>query len=144
MQKHILTVICGAIGSLISNLLGGWNGAMTTLLIFMIIDYLSGLTVAGIFSKSTKTETGKLNSTIGFKGLCKKCMIFVFVIIGYQLDKLLQIDYVQNLIIISFIANELLSIVENAGLMGVPVPAVISKAIDLLNRKESETDGNIK
>lgn len=143
-MKKLLLFTLGAVGSLISNLLGGWNGAMTTLLIFMIIDYLSGLAVAGIFSKSTKTETGKLNSTIGFKGLCKKCMIFVFVIIGYQLDKLLQIDYVQNLIIISFIANELLSIVENAGLMGVPVPAVISKAIDLLNRKESDTDGNNK
>ena len=143
-MKKLLLFTLGAVGSLITDLLGGWNGAMSTLLTFMIIDYLTGLAVAGIFSKSTKTETGKLNSTIGFKGLCKKCMIFVFVIIGYQLDKLLQIDYVQNLVIISFIANELLSIIENAGLMGVPVPAVISKAIDLLNRKESDTDGNSK
>ena len=137
MKKLILFTL-GAVGSLITDLLGGWNGAMTTLLIFMIIDYLTGLAVAGIFSKSMKTETGKLNSAVGFKGICKKCMIFVFVIIGHQLDILLQIDYVQNLVIISFIANELLSIVENAGLMGVPVPAVISKAIDLLNRKEGE------
>lgn len=143
-MKKLLLFTLGAIGSLITDLLGGWNGAMTTLLIFMIIDYLTGLAVAGIFSKSMKTETGKLNSAVGFKGICKKCMIFVFVIIGHQLDILLQIDYVQNLVIISFIANELLSIVENAGLMGVPVPAVISKAIDLLNRKESDNDGNSK
>lgn len=143
-MKKLLLFTLGAIGSLITDLLGGWNGAMTTLLIFMIIDYLTGLAVAGIFSKSMKTETGKLNSAVGFKGICKKCMIFVFVIIGHQLDILMQIDYVQNLVIISFIANELLSIVENAGLMGVPVPAVISKAIDLLNRKESDTDGNSK
>lgn len=143
-MKKLLLFTLGAVGSLITDLLGGWNGAMTTLLIFMIIDYLTGLAVAGIFSKSMKTETGKLNSAVGFKGICKKCMIFVFVIIGHQLDILLQIDYVQNLVIISFIANELLSIVENAGLMGVPVPAVISKAIDLLNRKESDNDGNSK
>lgn len=143
-MKKLLLFTLGAVGSLITDLLGGWNGAMTTLLIFMIIDYLTGLAVAGIFSKSMKTETGKLNSAVGFKGICKKCMIFVFVIIGHQLDILLQIDYVQNLVIISFIANELLSIVENAGLMGVPVPAVISKAIDLLNRKESDNDGNNK
>lgn len=143
-MKKLLLFTLGAVGSLITDLLGGWNGAMTTLLIFMIIDYFTGLAVAGIFSKSMKTETGKLNSAVGFKGICKKCMIFVFVIIGHQLDILLQIDYVQNLVIISFIANELLSIVENAGLMGVPVPAVISKAIDLLNRKESDNDGNSK
>lgn len=143
-MKKLLLFTLGAVGSLITDLLGGWNGAMSTLLTFMIIDYLTGLAVAGIFSKSAKTETGKLNSAVGFKGICKKCMIFVFVIIGHQLDILMQIDYVQNLVIISFIANELLSIVENAGLMGVPVPAVISKAIDLLNRKESDNDGNSK
>ena len=117
MKKEMVSTICGAIGGAIASLFGGWSATMTTLLIFMIIDYISGLVVAGVFKKSEKTENGALESKAGFKGLCKKGMMFLFVVM------------------IGFIANELISITENAGLMGIPLPGVITKAIEILNDK---------
>lgn len=108
---------------------------MTTLLIFMVIDYITGLVVAGIFHSSPKTESGALESKAGWKGLCRKCMTLLFVLIAYRLDLAIGVDYIRNAVIIGFIANELISIVENAGLMGLPLPAVITKAIDILTDK---------
>lgn len=117
---------------------------MITLLIFMAIDYISGLVVAGIFHKSKKSETGSLESKAGFKGLCRKCMTLLFVMIAYRLDLVIGSDYIRNAVIIGFIANETISIVENAGLMGVPLPTVITKAIDILTSKAktNEKDGD--
>ena len=139
-MKELVCIIFGTIGSFTVSLLGGWNAAMATLLIFMIIDYLTGLIVAGVFKKSLKTESGGLNSNIGFKGVCRKVMILLIVIVGKQLDLVLEIDYIGTAVIIAYIANETVSIIENAGLMGVPIPNIIKKAIDLLNKKaEVET-----
>lgn len=123
------------IGSLVASFFGGWTASLTTLLIFMSIDYVTGLVVAGVFHKSTKTDTGTLESRAGFKGLCRKCMILLFVLIGYRLDLALGVSYIKDAICIAFIANELISIVENAGLMGINVPPVITNAIDILNKK---------
>ena len=108
---------------------------MTTLLIFMVIDYITGLVVAGVFHKSKKTENGALESKAGFKGLCKKCMILLFVLIGHRLDIAIGTAYIKDAVCIAFIVNELISIVENAGLMGISVPPPIMKAIEILNDK---------
>ena len=135
MKKEMLSTICGAVGGAIASVFGGWSATMTTLVIFMIIDYLSGLIVAGIFKNSQKTESGALESKAGFKGLCKKAMIFLFVLIAYRLDLAIGTDYIKEAVMIGFIINELLSITENAGLMGIPLPGVITKAIDILNDK---------
>lgn len=108
---------------------------MTTLLIFMVIDYITGLVVAGVFHKSKKTENGALESKAGFKGLCKKCMILLFVLIGHRLDIAIGTAYIKDAVCIAFIVNELISIVENAGLMGISVPPPIMKAIEVLNDK---------
>lgn len=138
-MKQTICAFIGAVGSAIATVLGGWDRSLTTLLIFMAIDYLSGLIVAGIFHNSEKTDTGALNSSIGWKGLCKKGMELLFVLIAYRLDLIIGTDYIRNAVIIAFIANELVSIVENAGLMGLPLPEVITKAIDVLQKKtESE------
>lgn len=138
-MKQTICAVVGAVGSAIATVLGGWDRSLTTLLIFMAIDYLSGLIVAGIFHNSEKTDTGALNSSIGWKGLCKKGMELLFVLIAYRLDLIIGTDYIRNAVIIAFIANELVSIVENAGLMGLPLPEVITKAIDVLQKKtESE------
>lgn len=138
-MKQTICAVVGAVGSAIATVLGGWDSSLTTLLIFMGIDYLSGLIVAGIFHKSNKTDTGALDSSIGWKGLCKKGMVLLFVLIAYRLDLIIGTDYIRNAVIIAFIANELVSIVENAGLMGLPLPEVITKAIDVLQKKsESE------
>lgn len=134
MKNGICTGI-GVIGSFIASLFGGWDAGLTTLLLFMGIDYASGLIVAGIFHSSPKTESGALESKAGWKGLCRKCMTLLFILIAYRLDLAIGVDYIRNAVIIGFIANELISIVENAGLMGLPLPAVITKAIDILTDK---------
>ena len=108
---------------------------MVTLCLFMAIDYVSGLVVAGIFHNSKKTATGALESKAGWKGLCKKGMTLLFVLIAYRLDLAIGTSYIRDAVIIGFMANELISIVENAGLMGLPLPAIINKAIDVLQNK---------
>lgn len=124
------------IGSWAASLFGGWTASLTTLLIFMGIDYLSGLIVAGVFHNSPKTATGTLESRAGFKGLIRKAMVLVFVLIGYRLDVAVGTTYIRDAVCIAFIANELISIIENAGLMGIPVPDVITNGIDLLKNHE--------
>lgn len=134
MKQFVCTVI-GAVGSGIAALFGGWDTGLVSLLIFMGLDYVSGLVTAGVFHKSNKTDTGSLESKAGWKGLCRKCMTLVFVLVSYRLDLIIGTNYIKNAVIIAFIANELISLVENAGLMGVPLPAVITKAIDILQKK---------
>lgn len=138
MKEGICTGI-GVIGGAIASIFGGWDSALITLLIFMGIDYISGLVVAGVFHNSKKTDTGTLESRAGFKGLCKKGMTLLFVLVGYRLDLVIGTNYIRDAVIIGFIANEAISIVENAGLMGLPLPAIITKAIDILTKQaESE------
>ena len=134
MKSSILAGI-GMMGSLIASCFGGWDAALSTLLTFMLIDYVTGLITAGVFRKSPKTESGTLESRAGFKGLCRKGTMLLFVLIGYRLDLLIGEAYVRDAVCIAFIANELISIIENAGLMGIPIPAVISNAIDILHGK---------
>ena len=132
----------GVIGSVISGFFGGWNQACQTLVIFMGIDYISGIAVAAIFKKSSKTKSGALSSKYCWKGLAKKIMTLIFVGIGYQIDLLLGTTYLKDCICIAFIANELISIIENAGLMGIPIPKVLINAIDVLKVKSKEIDKN--
>ena len=128
------------IGGWLGYFVGGVDGLMTTLIIFMVIDYLSGLAVAGIFHKSNKSENGALESRAGWKGLCRKCVTLLFVLIAYRLDLAIGVDYIRNAVIIGFMANELISIVENAGLMGVPLPGVIQNAIEILTQKAQNNE----
>lgn len=134
-MKDVICAGIGAVGGWISWLLGGWDTAVVTLLIFMAIDYISGLAVAGVFHASRKTDSGALESRAGWKGLCKKAMTLLFVLIAHRLDMVIGTTYIRDAVVIAFVANELISIVENAGLMGVPLPAAIEKSIDLLQKK---------
>lgn len=126
----------GVVGSIITSLFGGWDTGLITLILFMGIDYISGLVVAGVFHKSNKTESGTLESKAGWKGLCRKCMTLLFVLIAYRLDLAIGVSYIRDAVIIGFMANELISIVENAGLMGLPLPDAINKAIDVLTEQK--------
>lgn len=139
-MKQCICSLLGLFGSAIATALGGWDQGLATLLIFMLIDYVSGLIVAGVFHTSNKTDTGTLESRAGFKGLCRKGMTLLFVLVAYRLDLVISTNYIRNAVIIAFIANETISLVENAGLMGLPLPAVITKAIDVLQKK-SESEG---
>lgn len=138
-MKETICVVLGMIGSTIASFFGGWNAGLTTLVIFMAIDYLSGLVVAGVFHKSNKSDTGSLESYAGWKGLCRKIYTLVIVLVAYRLDLVIGTSYIRDATVIAFITNETISLVENAGLMGAPLPKVITRAIDILQKKtESE------
>ena len=137
MKTGICSII-GAIGATVASFFGGWSSGLTTLVFFMAVDYFSGLMVAGVFHNSKKTDSGALESRAGWKGLCRKCMTFIFVLIAYRLDLIFNTNYIRDAVIIAFVANELISIVENAGLMGLPLPDAIKKAIDILQDKVKE------
>lgn len=131
-MKNALCTAVGVIGAGIAAMFGGWDTGLITLVSFMAIDYISGLVVAGVFHKSNKTESGTLESRTGWKGLARKCMTFLFVFIAYRLDLMIGSNYIRDAVIIGFVTNELISIIENAGLMGIPLPNAITKAIDIL------------
>nr|DAL06345.1 MAG TPA: holin [Caudoviricetes sp.] len=140
MKAGICTGI-GMIGGLIASAFGGWDAGLITLVIFMAIDYTSGLIVAGIFHKSKKSKSGALESNAGWKGLAKKAMTLLFVLIAYRLDIIIGTNYIRDAVIIGFVANELISIIENAGLMGIPLPEVVKKAVDVLTAKSADKGG---
>ena len=135
-MKNLICTSIGIVGAAVSTIFGGWSEALTTLLICMAIDYITGLVVAGVFHNSPKTATGALESNAGLKGLFRKAAMLLFVLIGHRLDVAVGTTYIRDAVCIAFIANEVLSLVENAGLMGVPIPEVITNAIDVLKNKE--------
>ena len=137
MKQAVLAVI-GTIGSFIANALGGWDSAIITLCVFMVIDYATGFIVAGVFHKSKKSESGGLKSHEGWKGLCKKGMILLLVVVANLLDKQIGANYVRDAVCIFFIVNEGVSILENAALMGLPIPAWLSKSLDILQAKTED------
>ncbi len=137
MKQSILTVI-GATGAFIANLLGGWDAGLITLVIFMAVDYFTGLIIAGIFHKSKKTENGALSSKAGLQGIAKKIMMLLMVLVAVRIDIMTGTDYVRDAVIIALCGNELISLIENAGLMGVPIPRKLKEAIEVLSRKGEE------
>ncbi len=141
MKANILFSIVGALGGAVAMMFGGWSDALITLIVFMSIDYTTGLIVAGVFKKSKKSESGALESRAGFKGLCRKGVALLIVLVAVRLDIFMHTSYIKDAVIIAFIANESISIIENAGLMGIPIPSVIAKAIDVLKEKEGAADG---
>lgn len=140
-MKNMLCTILGITGSAVASLFGGWDIGLTTLIIFMAVDYVSGILVAGVFHKSNKTANGALESNAGWKGLCKKGVTLLIVLVACRLDLVMGSNFIRDAVVIAFIANETISIVENAGLMGVDIPPVIVKAIDILQKK-SESEGD--
>jgi len=138
--KTTICIISGMIGSFITNLFGGWTTDMVTLVIFMAVDFIMGLLIALVFKKSGKSQTGAADSKACFKGLCKKGAILLFVLIAYRLDLTLGTNYIKTATIIGFIANELISIVENAGIMGIPLLPPIKNAIEVLKNKGDKNE----
>ena len=128
--------VLGIIGGFVAHLFGGWTVDLTSLLICMLIDYVTGVMLAVWRKKSPKSKSGGLSSDAGFKGICKKIVILFCVIIAYRIDLTLGLNYIKTAAVIAFMVNELLSIVENTGLMGVPWPPAMLKAIDLLKNKK--------
>ncbi|WP_242852643.1 phage holin family protein [Acetobacterium bakii] len=134
IKTGALSVI-GALGAMITTLFGGWDTGLATLVLFMTVDYVTGLIVAGVFQNSNKTENGALESKAGWKGLCRKGTTLLIVLVACRLDLMLGSNYIRDAVIIGFVFNESISILENVGLMGVDLPPVLVKAIDILKNK---------
>lgn len=124
--KTILTAIITWIGWLI----GGYDTMMIALLLFMIIDYLSGVMCA-VLNK-------KLSSKIGFKGIFKKIMIILLVGITNLLGQATGIDGLRYIVISFYLANEGISIIENASILGLPVPKKVKDVLEQLKETASE------
>ena len=130
--KAYILIATGVAGAAIAHLFGGWNGAMTTLVILMLVDYVTGIIVAGVFHASPKSSGGALSSAVGFKGICRKFVILLIVVVACRVDLLLDTNIIRDATCIGFCANELVSITENAGLMGIPLPRKLVEAIEVL------------
>ena len=139
VKEGVCTTI-GIIGGIIASFFGGWDVRIYALVVCMAVDYISGVTVAAVFHTSRKTASGALQSDVGWKGLARKITTLLLVGVAACLDKLLSTNYIRTATIIGFTANELISIVENAGLMGLPMPSIITKAIDVLTNKADQHD----
>ena len=130
-MRYYVDLIIGIIGSFISYLFGGWNTMIQTLLLFMALDYLTGIIVAGVFHKSSKSASGALSSKAGFKGLAKKIVILIVICLTYRIDIMLNLNNtLYSIVVIAYITNESISILENAMAMGIPIPKKLEEAIE--------------
>ena len=129
------------IGSFVANALGGWDASMQVLVALMVADYLTGVLVAAVWQRSNKSATGALDSKAGFKGILKKGMILVLVWLGVLLDAATGANYIRTAVVLFFIGNEGISLLENLGLMGVPYPAFLKKALEALH-DQGDKGGN--
>ena len=133
--KQTVCAVLGFLGGAVSWAFGGWDAAMAALLVCMGADYLSGSIVALVFHNSSKSDTGSYNSIYGVKGLFKKGLMLLFVLVGVQIDNLLGTAYVRDAVCVGFCCNEVLSITENLGLAGIPLPQAVTKALEQLQNK---------
>ena len=138
--KNSIVTAVGVVGSFLAGLFGGWDAGLTTLVIFMALDYLTGLIVAGVFPNSEKTQQGTLESRAGWKGLCRKGVTLLIVLVACRLDLVIGSNFIRDAVIIAFVTNETISIVENAGLMGIPIPPAITRAIEVLKNKAEQEE----
>ena len=139
-MKVLLCTMLGCAGSLIARAFGGWDSGLVTLLVFMAADYISGMLVAGVFHASDKTPSGGLESRAGWKGLCRKGMTLLIVLIAHRLDVAAGTTVIRDAVVIAYICNEAISVTENAALMGVPVPDRLAAAIDALQGRQGKGD----
>lgn len=133
--KSIVSIVTGTIGSLLINLIGKPTDDLIILIVLMIIDLIVGFLISAIWQKSSKTDSGKLSSSVMFKGIIKKFFTLVIVVIAYQLDILLAMNVIRHIVIIAFIVEEVLSITENIAITGIKIPIVITKALDVLEKE---------
>lgn len=140
--KYLIELIISSLGTMLINIIGKPTDELMILLLLMVIDLITGTLVSAIWHKSSKTKSGKLSSRVMFKGIVKKILTLVIVVIAYQLDILLNIDMIRYIVIISLIIEEVLSVIETIALTGIQVPTIISKGLDILERRISDDISN--
>lgn len=126
---------CGGAAASFSFLVGGYDHSFIGLIIFMVIDYATGV-ITALCNKSTKTPSGGLSSKAGFRGLLKKAAMLGLVIVANTCDYVMDTHGVRQVMTYALIANELLSILENAGLLGIPVPNRVKHVVEVLRGEE--------
>lgn len=135
-NKNFILGAAAAAGSILAAAFGGWDSSLQTLIAVIGVDYITGLLCALVFHKSSKTENGAGSSYVCFRGLVRKACILLCVLLAVQLDRVMSTEGLcRTAVILFFISNEGISIVENLGLMGVPMPAVIKNALEALKKK---------
>lgn len=143
MWDKIVKFACLAAGS-IAGLYGQWTNALTILAVMMSVDYITGIIVAAS-GKSPKTESGGLSSKVGFVGLMRKGFIMLIVLVATQLDLAIGNSAMifQTAAVFYYIANEGISVLENADLMGVPFPDIIKKRlVEMRDQKNRPPDAD--
>ena len=139
-MKESVSAVVGMAAGVISWLTGGFDTPVLALLIFMGVDYLTGLIVAGIFHTSPKTAGGGLDSRVGWKGLARKFVTLLMVVVANLADILLELHYIRDAAVIGFCANECISILENAGRMGIRIPGALTAALEVMNQEGENAD----
>ena len=133
-----------AVGAVIANALGGWDTWLQTLVALMAVDYVTGVLCALVWKKSPKSTDGAFESNASFQGLLRKMAILLCVLIACRVDVYTGTELARDAVILFFIANDGLSIVENLGIMGVPIPPAIQNAFAALKGKAETTPENKK
>ena len=138
--KNFILIAISVIGGFFVDFVGGVDTILKALIIFMVVDYITGLMVAFIFHKSSKTKSGVASSKEGFKGIVKKMCILLLVGLSHELDLIMKVDYIRATTVIFFLANEGLSVLENVGLMDIRYPQFLKKALEVLKEKGDEVN----
>ena len=132
-MNNVLRYVKGAvavIGAALTSFLGGWDTMLGILVLFVALDYATGV-VAAWYEKH-------LDSDIGAKGIVKKFLLFVIVALAFQVDNAIGQEIFRSLAIWFYLANEALSIIENAGRCGVPIPAFLKTALEQMKQRADE------
>ena len=135
MKETVCAVIGAAVG-VGSWLVGGFDVSVMALMLCMGVDYATGLIGAGVFHSSPKTKGGGLDSRVGWKGLARKFVTLLIVVMANLADLLLEVHYIRDAVIAAFCANECISVLENAGLMGIRIPKVLTAALEKLGEED--------
>ena len=136
--KNITVGILSATGGFLVNFIGGVDSVFKALIVFMAVDYITGLAVALVFHASKKTVSGGASSKEGYKGIVKKVCMLLLVGLAHSLDNVMGYDYLRATTILFFLANEGLSILENLGLMGIKFPKILQSSLEVLQDRTAE------
>lgn len=131
---EVMQYVFAAMGGALGAVMGGWDGFLYALIVFVIFDYFTGV-LAAIYQK-------KLSSEVGFHGIAKKVFIFCLVAAGHVIDsRIIQNgSVVRTAVIFFYISNEGISILENAAVLGLPVPKKLQEVLEQIRDKEDEND----
>ena len=140
--KQVISLVIGTLTTGLLKVIGEPTQDLKILLLLMVIDLIVGFTISAVWHKSSKTKSGKVSSKVMFKGIVKKILTLVLVVVAYQLDILLGYNVIRHVAIIAFIVQEIISIIENIAITGIKSPEIITKALDVLERSVKDEFSN--